>query len=317
LALFLALPAPVSADSLDLDMNGKIDARDLILALTSGLPIPGASNILYDFADEWSLEMGGPTATQTPTPSSTETQLATPTNTPTEVSGVTFDFKDYFPLTAMSTWYYVGFNGGSTDDNFRWTVQDTTQDVGNSKTAAKFLTQTDQPTDDRNNDIDFWRMEANGDVLYYGLHLGSDHSFGIATVPSQDIVLTDPLLVGTNGLVVGTTVTDTGTGSVLVNTPFGPTTLPGSFTANFQFTNFIDSLATPLGTFTHVLRVVVNIDAFVSSFHFSVYGSTFFLKEGVGMIAQDQTPDTNDAQLQGIDSGTVYVSGSPVPIVAN
>ncbi|MCX6999433.1 MAG: hypothetical protein NT106_03925 [Candidatus Sumerlaeota bacterium] len=33
--------------------------------------------------------------------------------------------------------------------------------------------------------------------------------------------------------------------------------------------------------------------------------STFFLKKGAGMIVQDQKPDPNDAELQGIDDGQV------------
>ncbi|MFH0792569.1 MAG: hypothetical protein V2A74_00900, partial [bacterium] len=43
---------------------------------------------------------------------------------------------------------------------------------------------------------------------------------------------------------------------------------------------------------------------------FDIRNNTFFLKQGVGLIAQDQVPDANDAELQGLSGG--QVSGVPI-----
>ena len=166
-----------------------------------------------------------PTATNTvPAPTSTPTQTVqapTPTLTATMISGATVDLSDSFILDASSHWHYTGVNGASTDDDFRWTVEDTTQDVGGGNQATRIRTDTDEPTDLRNQQVDFWLKNATGELYYYGTFLPTAINVSVGSVPAQDIVLSDPVLVGKNGMVVGQPLMDTGAGSVLVNTPIG------------------------------------------------------------------------------------------------
>lgn len=254
------------------------------------------------------LENGSLPATPSPTP---DGPTATPT--PTTGGGETFDFSNYFILASNSNWHYTGIQGAGNEDDFRWTVEATTQDVGGGKQATRIRTDTDEPTDDRYGDVDFWFRENNGDVFYYGTHLANDHD----PVPAQDIVLTDPLLIGRNGLTIGDTITDTGSTTVVVNTPLGDSTLPGTANVEIHFTEFLPTFTTPLGTFTNVLRMEIDITITIGTpfgpVDFDVRDNTFFLKEGVGLIGQDQEPDPSDAQIQGIDEGTV----SGVAVVAN
>ncbi len=215
-----------------------------------------------------------------------------------------------------SNWTYVGFGAGSTqEDNFTWTVENSLQDVGGGKMAARIRTNTQEPSDDRNLDVDFWYCNTGtGELFFYGLHVGSVKGTGLFTLPIQDIILTDPLLVGTNGMQVGVPApSDTGAGMATVNTPLGPQVVAGTFTVTVNPTEIIPVFNTPLGNFTNVLRVVISITASAFGQNFSFENSTFFLKQGVGMVAQDQQPDPNDAQLQGIQSGQV----NAVTIVPN
>jgi hypothetical protein len=282
-------PQVGTAAGSDRNADGTTNIKDLILLLSGTPPIPSFPNDLFVYLTDW------------------------------YVTSVTFDFKDYFPLTANSTWHYIGFNGGSAEDNFRWTVEATQQNVGGGKMAARMRTNTDEPTDDRNLDVDFWYLKPDtGEVFFYGLHVGSVKGSGLFTVPIQDIILTDPLRVGTDGMEVGVAPPpDTGAGKVSLNTPFGLKQFDGTFTATVNPSAIIPLINTPLGDFTNVLRIVISINATAFGQSYSFENSTFFLKKNVGMVAQDQTPDENDAQLQGIDSGTVYVGGNPVPVVAN
>jgi len=236
---------------------------------------------------------------------------------------VTFDFQDFFVETAGSNWHYTGANGASQDDDFRWTVESTRQDVGGGKDAARFRTDTDEASDARNGDVDLWRIESNGDVVFYGVIRASDREYHGVTFPAQPIILLQPILVGRDGLKIGDEITDSKSGSMDVIVPYlGTQTLTGTFNSSVKFTDFLPDFVTPLGTFTNVLRVVIDIEATVSvpvvgNVNFTFTNNTFLFKEGVGMIAQDQAPDPDDAQIQAIDEGTVYVGGSPVTVVAN
>ncbi len=274
--------------SLDRTGDLKITSGDLPILLKELINNPDTTSIMFQIADAWGM--------------------ADPGQPP-------INFKDYFPLAKNSNWTYIGFNGGASEDNFTWTVENTDQDVGGGKTARRFRTNTQEPTDDRNLDVDFWYLDPNnGDVIFYGLHVGTVKGSGIATLPIQDIILTDPLKVGSDGMQVGgAAVTDTGAGSVQVNTPIGLQLVNGTFSTAVLVTEVIPSFNTPMGNFTNVLRVVVSISGSAFGRTFSFENSTFFLKKGVGMVAQDQQPDDNDAQLQGIQSGKV----AGVNIVAN
>ncbi len=272
--------APVMAnDTLDRTGDDMLTSVDLPILLGELVNNPEAANILFSIADVWGLYVGPPK----------------------------FNFRDYFPLAQNSHWIYVGFNGGSEEDNFTWTVEDTLQDAGGGKMATRIRTDTQEPTDDRNHDVDFWYCnQENGDVFYCGLHIGSVKGSGLFTLPIQDIVLTDPLKVGSDNMKVGVMPPqDSTTTALKLNTPFGQHTFNGTLSVIVNPTGVIPVLNTPLGNFTDVLRFVINITVTVYGQTYSFENSTFFLKKDVGMVAQDQQPDPNDAQIQGVQSGQV------------
>lgn len=306
----------------DVTGDGRSDFRDLLqVALSWGeesvvvTPTPTPTDVAATLTPTFTATPTEPAATHTPTPTATPTQpTQTPTPTPTS-GGNGIHFADYFPLGAGDTWHYIGFEGGSVEDNFRWTVQATGKDVGGGKMAARMKTDTDEASDDRNQDEDFWVVEANGDVYFYGFHNGqpddvADTALGKVVFPVQDVIFTDPLRIGTADMVLGATISDTGACQFVLQPPLGgPITVNVTLTSNVNPTLLAEK-NTPLGVFTQVLRVVIDIDAVVSipavgNRNFSVRGSTMFVKKNTGMIAQDQKPDPNDAELQGIDSGTV------------
>ncbi len=290
----LGLSSPTLAQPQDRDSNGIIDVYDLLLYLTAFQPGIDGYSETFSYGLAWN--------------STPET---------------TFDIADYFVTTAGSTWHYTGMAGATTEDDFRWTVETTQQNVGSGKMASRFRTDTDEASDDRNGDVDFWLLESDGRLEYWGLHLGKSHSIGeYATIPAQDIVFTDPVEIGHAGLKVGDTVTDTGAGSAQVIIIY-PMSLAGVAKSNVKYTGFLSTFDTPLGTFTDVLRIVIDLTleitppGFSTPYSFEIKNNTFFLKKGVGMIAQDQSPDDNDAKIQGIDEGSVIVDGTPIPITAN
>jgi hypothetical protein len=135
----------------------------------------------------------------------------------------------------------------------------------------------------------------------------------LASIPSQDIVFTDPVLVGDVDMALGEEITDEGAGMVFVESFLGNGLVQGTVNSSVQVTAVLPNFVTPLGTFTNVLRVVINLKITVAGQEYQVTDSTFYLKEGVGMVGQDQEPDPNDAQIQGIDAGQV----AGVPIVAD
>lgn len=325
-ALLFCLPAAgnVDADQLllfieglgapesDLTGDGRSDFRDLLqLALywqqpeVVATPVPGSPT-----------PTPTPTlaATDTPTPTLVATDTPTPTPTPTNGTAA-INFREYFPLGAGDTWHYIGFEGGSVEDNFRWTVQAGGKDVGGGKMAARMKTDTDEASDDRNLDEDYWGVEANGDVIFYGFRNGQADSIntqlGPGTFPVQEIVFSDPLLIGKDGMMVGEVITDTGAAQFLVQPPIGPPqTVSATLSSTVTLTGILPTKNTPLGVFTDVLRVEIEISAVVFSQTIPVRGGTFFLKKHVGMIAQDQQTDPDDAEVQAIDGGTV--GGQPV-----
>lgn len=296
-------------------------------SLPGGPVVDGLAAILFQFAADWTnagftvqdllASLNGDFVLPTATPTMPGSD-PTPTPTATEGGGgSTFDYEDYFPLASANTWHYTGIMEGSTDDDFRWTVEAAGQDIGGGNSAARFRTDTDEPTDDRNGYVDFWYNDGTGQVFFYGVQIPRAFSASLATVNAQTIVLSDPVLVGRNGLMIGDQVADTGAGTVNVTSPLGTTDLPFTINATVDYLAFLPTFETPLGTFTDVLKIEITIIANVLSpiglVPFDLITSTFFLKEGVGVIAHDQEPDQNDAEKQGIDDGTV--NGSAV--VAN
>ena len=290
-----SISSPGYSQPQDRDGNGTINFQDLILLLKSFQPGLAMRNELLSYSSGWNSSP----------------------NTP-------FDIKDYFVKTAGSNWHYTGMNGASTEDDFRWTVEVTQQNVGGGKMAKRVRTDTDEPTDARTGDVDFWLVESDGKLFYYGLHLAKSHSIsGLATIPSQDIVFSDPVEVGHNGLKIGDKVTDTGSGSAQITTFLGPQTITGTAKSSFEYTDRLPAFVTPLGTFTDVIRIVINLEMEFTitgvpfPLTYELKNNTFFMKKGVGLVAQDQQPDDNDAEIQGIDEGTVFVGEIPISVVAN
>lgn len=229
-----------------------------------------------------------------------------------------FNMGDYFPLVAGDTWHYTGAGepGSSIDDNFSWTVLSGKKAVGSggSVMASQIMTTVDNPGDARENDVDFWFLDTStGDLFFYGYHNGVADT----CIPVQDVVLTDPLRIGGTNLQVGDVVNDTA--AATVQTCFGP--VSGTLNSAVTYLEIIPSFATPLGTFNNVLHLRLSITGsappFVSSF--PVRSAEIWLKQGIGMVQQDQKADPNDAQIQAIDSGSVNGSaiipdgGTPTP----
>lgn len=255
-----------------------------------------------------------PTPTETPTPTPTGTPTPTPTETP-----VPFDIKDYFILTQGSWWHYSAIEDGSPDDNFRWDVLTETISVG-AETATQIKTTTDEATDERSQDRDFWVLKDNGDLLFYGYHEGGIPARDSTKwhVPEQDVKLTDPILFGKDGLTIGQTINDTGIATITVQAPdgfplFGAVlpNVPIAVNASTTFVEFRDNVETNMGQFNDVLVVTVDVTGGVGSyFSMDFFGNTFLLKKNVGMIVQNQKPDANDAEKHAVDSGNV--GGTPI-----
>lgn len=233
---------------------------------------------------------------------------------------VTYNMKDYFPLSNNSWWHYIGWEGGSTEDNFKWTVLDTLKDLGNGKSATQIKTDTDDANDERNKDIDWWVLESNGDLMLWGYHEGG---IGNPVFPEQDVIFTDPVKFGTDGMQVGVPVTDKGSGSIKAKLMGTTYNLSADVNSTVTITDVLPTRSTPMGIFTDVLRIEVDIDGIIKNvpvigtYPFTIKANTFFLKKDIGMIVQDQKPDVNDAELQGIDSGQVngvtIVADQPLP----
>ncbi len=254
-----------------------------------------------------------PTLTATVTPTATETEFggATPTPTPTqEPAPATFDLCSYFPLLDDSEWHYVG-----NDDDFTWQVLADRLDVDGTP-VVRIQTLADETTDDRHLDEDFWYCDTNGDLYYYGIHRGVEETVVegpplSVVLPVQDIILNQPLLIGGAGQQIGDVAPGSAEAQIQVEVNGIPQVLNATITSEVQFTRFLDTMNIPgFGEFTNVLRMVINLEIttdinLLGETNFPIYGSTFFLKEGVGMIAHDQEADPDDAQVQLMDSATV------------
>jgi hypothetical protein len=312
LALNLIGPRAQTIDDINLVPGNTIDVEDLLELLATENPGFPIQDLLFLLGSTWKA-----TLSTIPTPTVGPTGIPTPSGpTPTmQPGGNTFDLQDFFVTTEGSNWHYAGFNGGSTDDNYTYTVEDTLQNVGIVQMASRFRTDTDEPEDDRNGDVDFYLIEdgskgtggALGDLFFFGLFKADGFGVGLNTV-----IASDPIRLGGDGLQIGDEVVDTGAASSSLGSI--------DLTATVRYVEFLSSFDTPLGTFTNVLKMEIDISGVLHTFFdvpFEVFDNAVFLKMGVGIVAVDQTPDPNDAELLGIDAGTVYVNGNPVTIMAN
>jgi len=144
-----------------------------------------------------------------------------------------------------------------------------------------------------------------------GISIGQNLVIGYKDAFIQDIILNQPLLIGGAGQQIGDVAPGSAEAQIQVEVNGIPQVLNATITSEVQFTRFLDTMNIPgFGEFTNVLRMVINLEIttdinLLGETNFPIYGSTFFLKEGVGMIAHDQEEDPDDAQVQLMDSATV------------
>lgn len=246
------------------------------------------------------------TSTITETPTVTETPTPTITETPTPTIPTTFDILDYFITSPDSTWHYSGIRGATDGADFRRRVDQDFVDLGAATDVRVFRTVTDVLRNERNGNFEYWRP-FNNQLFYFGGN-------GVAGVVGG-VTLTNPILIGGTGIVLGQELNDTGSGVGVI----GGIQRNLSVTSSVKYTDVFETFETPLGTFRNILRVEVFIEAENSIGPFTntrtLFESTLFLKEGVGIIAQDYEPDPDDLEIQAIDSGTVLVGDMPVEVM--
>jgi hypothetical protein len=326
LVLLVSLSGVAGASFDPAGNDGQIDIKDVIQVITlwrSGNYQQNADPSEDDrigfqdlFIFSAHFDTDAPVAVSTPTPT---LEPVVPTATPTVPPvGDTFNMAEYFPLDANSRWRFEGMpaEGGSPDDNFVWTTEGTKGPGDNPNLTAivtVIKTTTDEPTDDRNGDLDFWFVDGDGNVFYHGYHNGKALSTLLGTVNPQDIIVNPPLKLGGRGQKIGDTVHNEGTATVKVQTFLGPMDVVGTISLDVNYDRFDPTVATPLGTFTNALHLTLDIAASVQTYNFSFKNSELWFKKNVGLVKQDQAPDPTDAEVQGISEGEV----GGVSIVAN
>ena len=236
----------------------------------------------------------------------------------------TFDAAEYFVLTQNSWWYYVGFDNGlgtpvSYEDNFQWTVEGTFKNI-HGAAATRIRTDTDEFTDDRNLDVDYYSVATAqqaygtltvmpGDLLFHGFHKGPTAD----SFPEQEVELSRPLILGHADSFIGQQITTNAEATVTVVVPIlGQRTVTATITAVVEYVDFRDKL-TPLGLFEDALtmKLRLNVSGTASlrgigiPFDITLRESVFFLHRFTGMIAQNQGADPNDAESQAIADGIV------------
>gem|GEM_PF-6031212 len=236
----------------------------------------------------------------------------------------TFDIAEYFVLDQNSWWYYVGFDNGlgtpvSYEDNFHWTVEDTFKSI-HGTSATRLRTDTDESTDDRNLDVDYYSVAetprndgrpgiAPGDLLFHGFHKGPTAE----NFPEQEVEFSQPLVVGHADSAIGDQVVSSAATTVTIVLPgLGQQTVTATVTATVDFVDFRDKL-TPLGVFEDALTMKLRLDVagtvntFLGPFPFNetLRESVFFLHRFTGMIAQNQGADPDDAESQAIADGVI------------
>lgn len=246
------------------------------------------------------------TTTRTPTVTATPTETLTPTATATATAPSTFDILNYFPTSANSNWHYEGIRGATRSEAFTRTVEPALLLLPTGDRVRVFRTDTDSEPHPRDEDFEYWRQEA-GELLYFG-------GGGIANIIGP-ATLSNPIVVGQAGMMVGQGFHDSGAGTAFIVGQNRPITV----TSTVQYTDVLPNFETPLGTFNNVLRVEVEIigtaDLGIFNTNRTLFKSTLFLRQGAGIIAQDFEPDPDDLDMVGIDMGTVFDGGSPMVVI--
>ena len=238
----------------------------------------------------------------------------------TSARAQTYDIEDYFIISHGSWWSYVGFSdtGGpvSNDDNFDWIVeaaeQDLTGEPNHGVMARRLLTDADENTDDREMDVDFFSIDAAGTLWFHGFHKGSETDL----MPVQTILFNEPLKLADAGMTPGvSTFSDQTTATVTFFDFLGnPTTRELGIATDTEFHDIRPTKGTPMGEFHDVMVFVVDVNLtnipLIGTLDFR--DNVFYLAEDIGMIAQNQTGDPDDAQNQALDEGEV--EGVPITI---
>lgn len=176
--------------------------------------------------------------------------------------------------------------------------------------VTQILTIADESTDDRHLDRDYWHIDGSGQLLFYGFFKAVDSS----SMPSQEVIFDQPLILGSRDMTVGATFSGSVTASnVIAEVPgFGSQTVTATIAYSVEYKPFIPTYPTPLATFHDVMHLTLMIKVTSVRYLFvdipvniAVNESEFFFNEGLGMIAQDQNADPNDALIQAIDGGMV------------
>lgn len=218
------------------------------------------------------------------------------------------DVKTYFPLNGGDWWHYTGAG----NDDFQWETLTEKKSVPGGE-AWQIFTETDDDTDDRNGDKDYWAVNESGELVFWGFYNaeadGTDIPF-----PAQDIVLEESLLAGGSAQQIGDVVND--------EAPFNGVNVgtyqdaSGIIASEVRYVSILPSVTTPLGTFNNVLKVALKItikSVKISTplgdqqvpVNYTIRESYFYLKQNVGMVMQGQNADEDDAMFQRVDSGNV------------
>jgi hypothetical protein len=218
----------------------------------------------------------------------------------TALHAQTYNIAEYFPIPHNSTWYYVDLvpQPAGDSDAFTWTVLGAELSVGTGLSAIQLKTTTDEASDARNNDIDYWRQDPGGDLQLWGSYINSLPG----TLP-KNIVLTSPLVAGKAGMTVGQVINDTS------RYTFG--TWPLQATVTFALTTklvaVLPSLTTSLGTFSNVIKLRMNFEVrdvpIVGTY--PIRDSFMYLAKNVGLVRQTQGADADDATDQVLASGKI------------
>ncbi|NUP88482.1 MAG: hypothetical protein HUU25_01530 [Candidatus Sumerlaeia bacterium] len=231
----------------------------------------------------------------------------------------TVDVGEYFPLLPNSRWSYTGEGqpGSSAEDDFSWIVLDDLRDIGGTF-VTQILTSSEEPTDARNLDRDFWSYSGAGELRYHGFRNGQADGSGLTTFPVQDVILDTPFVVGTATTTIPSTISSTATASDVSFGLFSGLTATLSLEA--EFVEITPVVVTPAGDFRDCLHVILRFTVtevtngtLTFPVGVGVLQAELFLAPGVGMVLQDQDADPGDAQIQALEGGQVL----GFPIVAD
>lgn len=234
----------------------------------------------------------------------------------------TINPKDWFVLTPQSYWHYSGEgvpNGEIKNDN-TMTVLEEKKDVGGGILATRMKMTTDNPTDNRNGDEQFWYVDPNdaeGKLVLYGLHNQKEDAFSSGTLLAQDIIINAPgILIGQNGQKIGDEVKRTGNTKVKVRTKVlgqdVETNANATVNSTIKYKEIISAFDTMVGKFVDVLIMNIDIRVTIDRNVYDVVVGDYWLKQGQGVIGTNYKDlAVTQATPKVIDSGRIGAAGNP------